>query len=52
MTNEANKHVSIYLPSKIYAAVSKLADKERRSISMTLVVLIEEALAARKGVKK
>jgi len=43
------EHTAIRLASGIRRHVEKLADKERRSLSQMLRILIEEALARRNG---
>lgn len=43
----SNPPISLRLPPEIRAAVVKLADKERRSLSAQIVHLVEVALAGK-----
>lgn len=41
---EELRHVAVYLPVSLYKEVDKRAKNERRSVSSTIVLLIEGAL--------
>ena len=40
--------VSLYMPKPVWVRVMELSKSERRSLSNTVILLAEEALAARK----
>lgn len=44
-TSNANwRHVSVYLPPKLFVQIEQLAKDSRRSVSAQVVVLVEERL--------
>lgn len=46
---ETEKKYPLRLPSGIYDAIAEMADEDRRSVNAEIVVLLEEAIAARKA---
>ena len=44
-SNEELERVSAYIPKTLYKQIQLQADKERRSISSEIVILIEKGLA-------
>lgn len=50
--DQDNIHVSATLPSKLYGDVKEMADREDRSISKMIAVLVQNAVNERTRKKK
>lgn len=50
--SQSTEYASTRLKTSLYRQVVKLADDERRTLSMMLHILVEEAITARNGKDK